>query len=130
MRQQDRLRLREVLRLVLLHPKQLWNGVAGQHRIARQRDHARLAAEMMRDLRALRLRGCIAPQLRRAHGLIVRAERHEAVLLPADADAGDFRFVRAERGQALRHAGVHGVGPRMRMLLQMAGRQAFDQIVG
>ena len=65
----------------------------------------------MRDLRALWLGGSIAPQLRRTHRLVISAKRHEAVLLPADADPGDLCFVTADLLQALAHGGIYRVNP-------------------
>ena len=51
----------------------------------------------MRDLRALRLRGGVAPQLRGTHRLVVRAERHKAKLAAAKkvdglSDASDKAY--------------------------------------
>ena len=130
MRQQDGGDLGEILGLILFDPKQLRNRVTGQHGIPCQSDDAGLSAEFMGDLGALSLRGSVAPELGGTHRLVIRTESDQPMLLTAHADAGDLGFVRAELLQALSHAAVHRVDPALRMLFQMTGGQAFDQIIG
>ena len=128
-RQQDGLRLGKIVRLVLLEPQDLGDGVAGQDGVACEVDAARLATELVRDLLALRLRAGVAPELGRAHGFVVRIEHHDAVLLTANADAFDELRLVAQLLHALGHALIHGVNPGLRMLLQMAGWQTFDEVI-
>ena len=90
MREQNGRDFGEVVRLVLLQPKQLRDRVAGQHGVAREMNAAGLAAELVRDLLALRCGGSIAPELGWTDHFVVGIENDKAVLLAAHADAGDL----------------------------------------
>ncbi len=128
-RQQDGLGFGKVLRLLLLHPHDLGDGVAGQHGIAGEVNDAGLTAEFVGDLRTLCLGGGIAPQLGRADDLVLGIEGDEAVLLTADADAADVFFLGADLLEALFDAGLHRLQPDLGILFQVPRRQAWDEAV-
>ena len=128
-RQQHRGQALVVLRLVLLQPENLGRGEAGQDGVAERANGLLEPAELLGDLVALGGGGGVAPELGRADDLAVLVERHEAVLLAADADGLDLgggRFGLAERAA---DGGGGGVAPGVRMLLLGAGRQVGNQVV-
>ena len=85
---------------------------------------------MIADKVAFLGRGGVAPELGGADDVAFVVERDEAVLLAGDADAADLAASRAEFFQDLRDGGVDGLGPGGGILLEVAGRQAGQNLVG
>ena len=127
MRQEHGREPREVLRLVLLQPKNLRGGETWEHRDALLANGRLRPAELLHDLIALSGSRRIAPQLGRTDDFSVFVERHEPVLLAADADglhltrAGLRRFQRGSDRLAGR------VAPRVRVLFLRARWEVGDQ---
>jgi hypothetical protein len=78
-----------------------------------------------RQDRALRRRAGVAPQLGRPDHLPLRVERHEAMLLARNADAPHAGAIDLRRD--LEDHGVERGRPLLRMLFQVADRQAGNQ---
>ena len=130
MRQGDMGELREIRWLVLFQPKNFRRGEARQDVISREGDCFFTTAEFGADFVALRGGRSVAPELGGADDLMICIERHEAVLLSGNTDPADLGFSGSEIGEDFPHGLTQGVPPDLRVLLGVAGGQAFDQAVG
>ena len=128
-REQDGLERLVMGRLLLLQPEDFRGGVAGEQRVAGELDQPLGAAEFRLEFLALPDGRGVAPELRRADDLVLFVERHEAVLLPADADREDFLLARAELAEDFGDGGADGVEPDLRVLLHVPRRQSLDEAV-
>ena len=70
-------------------PGQLGCGIAGQDRVARERDGAAYPTHGVHDLRAFGRGAGVAPQLGRRQHLACRIHRHEPMLLAGDRHRDD-----------------------------------------
>src|SRR4051812_1968075 len=87
MRQQHVAQAAIVGRLVALQPENLRRGETREEGEAGLADRGLLAAELLRENRALGGRAGVTPQLGGADDIALLVERHEPVLLAGDADA-------------------------------------------
>jgi len=127
--EQDGTDLFEMIGFVLLQPEELGNGVTGQHRVPGAGDEPLFSAEGGRELIALNDSRGIAPELGGTDHLIVRIKNDEAVLLTAHPDAADFGATIAELIEATRDRRFHRRDPVRRVLFEMTGGQAGDQLI-
>ena len=130
MRQGDMGELGEICGLVLLQPKNLWRGKAGQNIISREGDCFFTTSELDADFVALGGSGGVAPELGGADDSVIGIERHEAVLLTGDAYAGNLGFAGTEIGKDFLHGLREGIPPDGGILLEVAGGQSLYQPIG
>ena len=130
MRQGDMGELGEIRGLVLLQPKNLWRGEAGQNVISRESDCFFTTTELGADFIALGGGRSVAPEFGGADDLVIGIERHEAVLLTGDAYACDLGFAGTEIGKDFLHGLREGIPPDGGILLEVAGGQSLYQPIG
>src|SRR5438132_893568 len=102
------------LRLVCGEPRDLRRGVPRKHEVAHELENSGLAAELSRQLNALRGRRRVVPELRRPHRSIALIQTHQTVLLAGHADATDLESLAAD---GVAYGIAQRVDPPCRVLL-------------
>ena len=113
-----------------LQPKNLGSGEPRQNGIAEGLMSFLGPTHRGRDLRALRSRHRVAPQLGRADHSVLRVERHKSVLLTADTDGDDFRCLGLGGFQGRLDGTGRGPYPLSRVLFLGSGREPRQEAVG
>src|SRR5439155_20944471 len=102
------------LRLVCGEPRDLRRGVPRQHEVAHELEDSGRAAELSRQLIALRGRRRVVPELRRPDRSIALVHTHQTVLLAGYADATDLESFAAD---GVAHGDAERVDPPRGVLL-------------